>query len=122
MLARCSRVAGAKQIELANVIVAKQLSVRETEAAGQAPGQVERRRQNPRRAIATSLALEEELSDALGTRVTIVPGKKGSGKLVIDYTGLDHLDTLLTKLRQVRPSIACRIDTQRTSSLKSWAF
>jgi ParB family chromosome partitioning protein len=47
-------------------------------------------------------ALEEELSERLGTRVTIVPGKKSkkdTGRIVIDYSDLDHLDQLLTKLR-----------------------
>jgi hypothetical protein len=31
--------------------------------------------------------------------VEIRPGKKGSGKVIVHYAGLDHLDTLLRKLR-----------------------
>ena len=44
--------------------------------------------------------LETELSEQLGTRVTIEPrGGKGAGRLVIDYASLDQLDALVGKLR-----------------------
>jgi len=43
--------------------------------------------------------LEEEVSQRLGTTVKIQTGlKPGSGKLVIQYATLDHLDALLRKL------------------------
>ena len=44
-------------------------------------------------------SLEEELSDRLGTTVAIRPGRKGSGQLIVRYGSLEHLDTLLAKLR-----------------------
>ena len=44
--------------------------------------------------------LQEELSERLGTKVEIKAGSKGSGKLVINYTSLDHLDEFLTKLKR----------------------
>jgi ParB family chromosome partitioning protein len=89
----------ARQIELANRIAARGLSVRETEAmvAGvsksprKAPGKTARNRDLAR--------LEEEVSERLGTTVEIQAGRKGSGKLVLHYAGLDHLDQLLAKLR-----------------------
>jgi ParB family chromosome partitioning protein len=43
--------------------------------------------------------LEEELSGNLGTTVEIRPSKKGSGKLVVHYSSLDHLGELMKKLR-----------------------
>src|ERR1051325_6357585 len=43
--------------------------------------------------------LEEELSASLGTTVEIRAAKKGSGKLLVHYSSLDHLDELLKKLR-----------------------
>jgi ParB family chromosome partitioning protein len=46
--------------------------------------------------------LEEELSEEIGTKVEIKPGKKGAGKLVISYSSHDHLDDLLSKLRRKR--------------------
>ena len=46
-----------------------------------------------------TLRLEQEASERLGTTVEIRPGKKGSGKVIVHYAGLDHLDTLLRKLR-----------------------
>jgi len=89
---------GAKQIELANVISAKHLSVRQAEdlIKRAAKPQVSTRAAAQDRDVAS---LEEEVSDSLGTRVRILPGKKGTGKLVVEYTSLDQLDTLLTKLR-----------------------
>ncbi len=47
-------------------------------------------------------ALETELSEGLGTRVTIALGRGGKGKLIIQYTDLDTLDGVLEKLRGPR--------------------
>jgi len=44
--------------------------------------------------------LEQELSEELGTTVQIRQGRKGAGKLVIDYMSHEHLDTLLARLRR----------------------
>ena len=89
---------GAHQIEAANRIVARRLSVRESEALAtrllRAPAG--RRRPRTDRDLAR---LEEEVSQRLGTTVQIRPGRKGSGTIVLRYSGLDHLDQLLKKLR-----------------------
>jgi len=89
---------GARQIEAANRIVAKGLSARESEAlaARLARGPATRRKQKTDRDLAR---LEEEISQRLGTTVQIRPGRKGSGTIVVSYSGLDHLDQLLKKLR-----------------------
>ena len=44
-------------------------------------------------------SLETELSESLGTRVTIAHGRGGKGKLIIHYTDLDTLDGVLERLR-----------------------
>ena len=44
-------------------------------------------------------ALEEELSDQLGTAVFVTASRSGRGKLVINYSSLDQLDEFLLKLR-----------------------
>jgi ParB family chromosome partitioning protein len=90
---------GAKQIELANLIAAKSLSVRQAERL------VSQALATPRSVSRVArdrdlLALEEELSDHLGTRVAIVPRKNGAGRVVIDYASLDQLDSLLAGLRK----------------------
>lgn len=91
---------GARQIEVAHRIAAKGLSVRDTEALVQAmlrdkPGAAPRAKK-----IDRDLArLEEELSGSLGTTVEIRPAKKGSGKLLVHYASLDHLEQLLKRLR-----------------------
>jgi len=43
--------------------------------------------------------LEEEVSERLGTTVEIVAARKGTGKVVVHYSSLDHLEQLLKKLR-----------------------
>jgi ParB family chromosome partitioning protein len=88
---------GARQIEAAHRVAARGLSVRETEALVQkllrGPAA---RRGRPDRDLAR---LEEEMSERLGTTVEIKPGRKGSGKLVVHYSSLDHLEQFLNKLR-----------------------
>ncbi len=44
-------------------------------------------------------SLETELSESLGTKVTIAHGRGGKGKLIIAYTDLDTLDGVLERLR-----------------------
>jgi ParB family transcriptional regulator, chromosome partitioning protein len=88
---------GVRQIEAGKRVAAKGLSVRQTEALVQAllRGPAARRRRVDR-----DLArLEEEISGGLGTTVEIRAGKKGSGKLVVHYSSLEHLDELVKKLR-----------------------
>jgi ParB family chromosome partitioning protein len=45
-------------------------------------------------------ALEEELSDILGTTVSLKTLRGGRGKLTIDYASLDQLDNVLQILRR----------------------
>ena len=89
-----------KQIELAHVIAAKGHSVRQAEHLVRAALSAPRAAAGKRRDRDIEI-LETELSEQLGTRVTIEPrGNKGAGRLAIDYTNLDQLDTLVAKLRQ----------------------
>ncbi len=88
----------ARQIEAGNRIAARGLSVRETEALVQTllRGPAQQRRHKPDRDLAR---LEEEVAERLGTTVEIRPGRKGSGRLVLHYSGLEHLEQLLKKLK-----------------------
>jgi ParB family chromosome partitioning protein len=95
-------VDGASQITLANNVVAKRLSVRETEKLvtrtleEQSAPAASARAKDKSGDIAS---LEEELSDLLATPVAIKMGAKGRGQLVIDFADLDVLDTVLGRLR-----------------------
>jgi ParB family chromosome partitioning protein len=44
--------------------------------------------------------LEEEFSEHLGTKVSIVARKKGAGRVTIEYGSLDQLDAVLSRLRK----------------------
>jgi len=93
-------VDAATQILLAHEIIAKRLSVRETEkrvarAVQEASHQpAASRRAAPSRDV---LRLEEALSDQLGTRVALKLGAKNRGRLIIDFHGWDHLNALLER-------------------------
>ena len=88
---------GLRQIEAANRVDARGLSVRETEALvrrlAQPSGPAHKRVRD--RDLAR---LEEEVSERIGTTVEIRAGRKGKGKIVLYFSGLDHLDQLLKKL------------------------
>jgi ParB family chromosome partitioning protein len=89
---------GARQIEAANRVAARRLSVRDTETLVQQMlrGPAARARRKIDRDLAR---LEEEVSERLGTTVEIRAARKGTGKLVLHYSSLEHLEQLLKKLR-----------------------
>jgi len=91
-------VDAATQITLANQVVAKRLSVRETEKL---VNRTQEEASNPVEArVKENIArLEEELSDTLATPVVFKMGSKGRGQLVIDFADLDVLDGVLSRLR-----------------------
>ena len=95
-------VDAATQINLANQVVAKRLSVRETEklvqrtqAEQSAPAVAARHKEKS----GDISRLEEELSDTLATPVVFKMGAKGRGQMIIDFADLDILDGVLARLR-----------------------
>lgn len=87
----------ASQIETANLVVHKQLSVRETERL------VQRMEHSASKPVPKPdrdlLRLQEEVSAKLGAEVVIKPGKKGKGAILIHYSNLDHLDGILARFQ-----------------------
>lgn len=95
-------VDSANQIALANHVIAKRLSVRETEKLvaraleeQNAPATAARAKDKP----GDIVRLEEELSDKLATPVVFKMGPKGKGQMIIDFADLDILDGVLARLR-----------------------
>ena len=92
-------VAGSRQLELAQRIVALGLSVREAEQLVSKGIPLTKRIKRAARKDRDIAALEESLSEILGTTVTIRHQKSGRGKLTIDYADLDQLDVILARLK-----------------------
>jgi len=94
-------VDAATQISLASQVVARRLSVRETEKLVartlQEAATVPAARQKDK--SGDMLRLEEELSDKLATPVLFKMGAKGRGQMIIDFADLDILDGVLARLR-----------------------
>ena len=90
-----------QQVQVANQVVAKSLSVRQTEALVRRlqqekaqPEAAGRREPDP-----NIRALQDDLSERLGARVSINHGRRGRGKVVIEYSSLDELDGILGHIR-----------------------
>ncbi len=81
-------------------------SVREVEhraqqfSAGKIPGSGRRPASGRARPQADIASLETELSESLGTKVTIAHGRANKGRLVIHYADLDTFDGVLERLRR----------------------
>lgn len=90
----------AEQIANAQRVIARGLSVRDTEklvaqtARGEQGGA--RKANAPDRDL---LRLQEELSDALGAAVSLRANKRGAGQIGIHFSSLDQLDGLIARLR-----------------------
>jgi ParB family chromosome partitioning protein len=93
-------LAGALQVQLAQRVAQKGLSVRETERLVQCRPQTHRkkspRRSRPDRDV---LRLQDELADLLGAQVAIRANKRGAGKVLIEFGDLDQLEGILQRLR-----------------------
>jgi ParB family chromosome partitioning protein len=88
-----------QQVATASRIVERGLSVRETEKLVHGLLNPEKRAARRTRAHdADTLRLENELAEALGAKVSIVPGRKGSGKVVIGYSSLEQLDGIIHRI------------------------
>jgi len=97
--ARCLLgLAGAQQLSAAKQVVARELSVRQTEALVRHL----LAEKHPRPAVVQDpdiRRLQDELSGKLGTRVQIQHRAGGRGRLVLDYGSLDELDGILSHIR-----------------------
>ncbi|WP_301103354.1 ParB/RepB/Spo0J family partition protein [Propionivibrio sp.] len=91
-------LSGALQIQLAQRVVHKGLSVRDAERLAQqalkTPKEPEAKK--PDRDV---LRLQEELSDFLGAQVEIRTNRKGAGKIQIEFGDLDQLEGILQRMR-----------------------
>lgn len=86
-----------RQTEAARTVVAKGLSVRETEQL--VAHLLRDATPPPKRKVDRDVArLEEDISERIGTRVEIKPGTRGTGRIVVRYASHDHFDDLVARL------------------------
>lgn len=90
----------AAQLRVGRDVVAKQLSVRETEALVKKAVEPERKKEEPQKDVHTRAA-EDRLRFVLGTRVRII--RKGKrGRLEIDFGSEDELQRIYVQLTEGR--------------------
>ncbi|MBM7073450.1 ParB/RepB/Spo0J family partition protein [Shewanella sp. 202IG2-18] len=91
-------VEGDEQTNLAKQVVAKELTVRDTERlVNKTLNPVKETKQIQK--DNDVVRLESELVERLGAKVSISHNSKGKGKIVINYQDLSELDGILSKIR-----------------------
>lgn len=88
-----------QQEKAAEIVIHKNLSVRETEKLIHQWQQQSNITSKKKTSDANITHLEQKLSDQLGTPVNIQHSKKGKGKIIIHYKNLDILDGILERLK-----------------------
>ena len=88
----------ADMLQLARKVIAKKLSVRETEAAVRA--QRHPQKTKPKAPSPAALALVEDMQRLLGTRVRLVEKAAGKGTLEIDFFSYEDLERITQRIRR----------------------
>ena len=96
-------VDAATQIQFANLIIAKRLSVRDTEKmvaqAEKEPTIKNGQKAGKNTASRDTTRMEEALSDQLGTKVLLKVSGKDRGQIIIDFHGWEHCSSLIEKMQ-----------------------
>ena len=92
-------VDAATQIQLANQIIAKRLSVRDAEQLVARTDKGAATKTSRVKTVSRDIArLEEALSDQLGTKVTLKVTGKERGQLIVDFHGWEHCSSIIEKM------------------------
>ena len=86
------------QVEAAHYVVAKSLSVRETERYIKTL-LTQKRAIEPKKKDVDVNRLEQSLAEKLGAKVNILYNNKGKGRIIIKYNSLDELDGILSHIK-----------------------
>ncbi len=88
------------QLEVANLVIEKQLSVRDTEKLVRSILEGANKRKTTKQPEDPDIrALEDSLTQKLGAKVSIKHTKSGKGRLVIAYTNSDELQGILDRIK-----------------------
>ena len=95
-----SLVDSSMQVEVANLIIEKQLSVRDTEKLERSILEGANKRKTKKQPKDPDIrVLEDSLTQKLGAKVSIMHTKSGKGRLVIAYTSSDELQGVLDRIK-----------------------
>ena len=84
-----------KQLEVANIVIEKQLSVRDTEKLVKKQT-IEKPKSSVKHVNEELVEIENKLTSRLGTKVSLSQTKNGKGKLVINFEESDKLQEILS--------------------------
>lgn len=89
-----------KQLGLAQEVIKKSLSVRQTEALVRGKKQISRTNKGSPPKDPNTKKLERDLSESFGAEVSIQHNKKGKGSLIINFENLDALQGILERIKK----------------------
>lgn len=92
-------LSGGAQFKAAKDVADKGLSVRETERLVKKLANPVSSAKTPQSKDPDTQRLENDLSEKLGAKVQFQIGKKGKGKVVIEYNSLDELEGILSHIK-----------------------
>ncbi|HUQ76350.1 MAG TPA: ParB/RepB/Spo0J family partition protein [Burkholderiales bacterium] len=90
----------ARQVEVAEQVAARGLSVRETERLVQQASVAPAARAAANPLDPDSRRLQDELAESLGATVHLKPRREGRGSVVIEYSSLDELQGLVKRFKR----------------------
>lgn len=89
-----------QQVNAANIVVSKGMSVRQTEELVRKLQQTESKTALPKGSIDPDIQkLQDQLSEKVGVPVQLQHSSSGKGKLVLKYNNLDELDGILNHIK-----------------------
>jgi len=95
-----SLVDSSMQLEVANLIIEKQLSVRDTEKLVRSILEGANKQKTQKQTVDPDIRrLEDSLTQKLGAKVSIAHTTSGKGRLVIAYTSSDELQGILDRIK-----------------------
>lgn len=91
-------LASEQQIAAARTVIAKNLSVRQTEALVRKLQEDKKPQSGKSQIDPDILSLQDQLSEKLGAEVLVEHNAKGKGRLILKYSSLDQLDGILAHI------------------------
>ncbi len=93
-------LSGARQVQVAKDVIARQLSVRETEGLVRKITDPNKKTPKSAKTINPDIRkFQEDLAERIGAKVVIQHQEKGGGKLVVQYNNLDELEGILAHIK-----------------------
>ncbi len=101
--------------ELAQLIIKKDLNVRQVEELVNKLKNAAPREKNKKEVNQDLMDIEKSLNKSLGLKIKISQGKQGNGKVVLEYSSIAELDKIIDLLEQNRKNVGNMVSSSPVS-------